>query len=140
VNNRRALARNALWAAYAVVVGLALWSSGPDRPFVSAGPLPAGKYVAWAALALFLGYSVWVSAREDLFASIGKIGQLHWGRQVGLDLYLGLSLAGLVIYLNEGRAAAALLWLVPLYVFGNLASLLYVAVHWDSLVGHLAGR
>ena len=84
----------------------------------------------------FVAFSLYCSAHENLFKTIAKIGELHWGRQIGLDLYLGLLLSLSSSTLNEGSLLIVLLWLLPMLVFANLATLLYFAVHFDQLVGH----
>jgi hypothetical protein len=43
-----------------------------------------------------------------------------------------------VIWLHEGFIIA-LIWLVPVLLFANLATLLYVAVHFESLVDRFVG-
>jgi hypothetical protein len=127
-----------LWGAYVVVVALALAFPGADHPFVARGALPAGKYVVWTVWAAFLGYSLACSKKEDLFATIRVLNGLWWGRQIGMDLYLGLTLFVSMIALHEGWTVG-LLWLAPTLVYGNLAPLLYVAVHYDSLVARFGG-
>lgn len=123
-----------LWAAFALFVAAALYFDGHDRLFSAAGPLPAGKYAIWTAFGAFLAYSVYCSTRENLFRTISTMASLHWGRQIGIDLYLGLVLSLLVIYLHEGSALIALLWLLPVFAFANLATLLYFAIHYDAIV------
>lgn len=71
--------------------------------------------------------------------NFGKIAELHWGRQIGIDLYLGLSLTLFIVYLNEGSVLVMLLWLIPTFAFGNLATLLYFAIHYDAIVARFIG-
>jgi hypothetical protein len=125
---------NLFWAAFVVFAAIVLYVDGGTDLLALGGPLGPGKVLVWAVFAAFLAYSAYCSAREDLFRSIGEIARLHWGRQIGIDLYLGFTLAACLIYLNDGSLAVALLWLAPIYVYGNLATLLYVAVHYDELV------
>jgi hypothetical protein len=127
--------KNLLWLAFVAFVALALYYDGHARLFTFGGPLAPIKLAIWVAFAGFLAYSVYCSARENLFRSVAKIGELHWGRQIGTDLYLGLLLALFVVYLNEGSALVALLWLVPALVFANLVTLLYFALHFEEIVG-----
>ena len=129
-------AKNLLWVVFAGFVVCALWCGRHEPVLKLDRPMVAGKLLIWTAFAGFLAYTIYCSLREDLFRSIRAMAALHWGRQVGLDLYLGLSLSLLLVYLNEGPLAA-LLWLVPTCLFGNLATLLYFAIHYDSLVTRL---
>ncbi|MBX7220568.1 MAG: hypothetical protein K1Y36_11525 [Blastocatellia bacterium] len=123
-----------LWGSFILCAGCALYFSGGDHPFISQGPLPAGKYLLWAVFTGFTAYTVYCSQRENLLKTLQHMATLHWGRQVGLDLYLGLTLSLFMIALNEKSVWVALLWLPPVYAFGNLATLLYFAIHYDSVV------
>ena len=59
-----------------------------------------------------------------------------WCRQVGIDLYLGVAFFGFLMYLNEGSLVVLLLWAVPMLIFANLATLLYLALNYQSIVAH----
>ena len=102
------------------------------------GPMGAAKIFVWLAFLSFTAYSIYCSGRENIFRTIRSMARLHWGRQIGIDLYLGLLLSLSVIWLHEGFIIA-LIWLVPVLLFANLATLLYVAVHFESLVDRFVG-
>jgi hypothetical protein len=102
------------------------------------GPMGAAKAVVWLAFLAFTAYSIYCSGRENIFRTIRTMARLHWGRQIGIDLYLGLLLSLSVIYLHEG-SLAVLAWLVPVLLFANLATLLYVAIHFEALVARFVG-
>ena len=125
-----------LWVLYVVFVGGALYLNWHDRMFEFGGHLAILKMAVWAAYFGFLGYSIHCSSRESLFRTIGVMSKLYWGRQIGIDLYLGLFLALIVVYLNEGFVAV-LLWLIPTLIFANLAILLYFAIHFDVIADKL---
>lgn len=131
--------KSLFWALFAAFAATALYLGWHDNIFSMKGPLSAGKFVVWVAFLGFTGYTIYCSLRENLFKSIAKMAELHWGRQVGIDLYLGLCLTLFVVYLNEGSLLVALLWLVPTLAFGNLATLLYFAIHYDSIVAKFLG-
>lgn len=98
--------------------------------------MPAAPFKAliWVAFLSFLAYSVYCSRRENIFRSIASIGELHWGRQIGIDLYIGLSIFLSFVYVHEGSLLAVALWLVPVVLFANLAVLLYLAIHFESIL------
>ena len=121
------------WGAYVAFVGVALHQVSTDVLLSFDGPLAGAKALVWAAYFAFLGYTIYCSNRENLFRSIAAIAKFHWGRQIGADLYLGLAFTLFVIYLHQG-ALVALLWLVPVLVYANLAILLYLGIHFSSLV------
>jgi hypothetical protein len=126
-------ASNALWLCFgAFAVGAVCWKSptAPTSPQLVA-------FGIWGALVAFTAYSAYCSSQENLFSSIREMGKLHWGRQVGLDLYIGLSLTVFLVYLNERSILVALIWLVPFFLFGNLATLLYWALSYNEIVGKL---
>lgn len=122
------------WGAFVVFAACALVFNWHDDLFTLSGPLAPVKLLVWAAFLGFLAYTVYCSSREDLFTSIRRIAELHWGRQIGADLYLGVLLTLFVVYLHEGSALVVCLWLLPTLAFVNLATLLYFAIHFDSIV------
>ena len=126
------------WGAYAAFAAAALYLNWHPEVFSFDGSLGAVKLLVWGTLAGFLGYSIYCSSRESLFRTVSRIGELHWGRQIGADLYIGLLLALLIVYLNEGALAAAL-WALPTLAFANLSILLYFGLHFDSIVAKLLG-
>lgn len=123
----------ALWLAYPVFMALALTLCWDQRPFGLDGPHPEGRLILWAAWAAFLVYSFLCSRKQPILDGLRQIGRVPWGRQVGIDLYLGLTLSVLVIGLHAGSLGTALLWLPAIYLFGNLATLPWFAIHWDAL-------
>lgn len=125
-----------LWAFYALFVALALYLNWHAELFSFSGNFAAVKIIIWAVYLVFLAYSIQCSFKESLFRTIGKMKELYWGTQIGLDLYIGVGLALLVVFLNEGALVFAL-WLIPFLVFANLAVLLYFAIHFESIVSKL---
>jgi hypothetical protein len=126
--------KNLLWVGFAIFVFSAVYFSWHENIFTIRKPLDAGKFVLWAAFIAFTVYSIYCSSKENLFKTIGTMTSLHWGRQIGLDLYIGVSISVFIIYLHSGSVFVVLLWLVPLIVFANLATLLYFAINYDSIV------
>lgn len=137
MNKERAitlLGKNLLWAGFFVFVGVVLYTGWHDTLFSYSSPRDVGKFVFGAVFVGFTSYSIYCSTKENLLRTIGKLLGLHWGRQIGLDLYIGLTITAFVIYLHTGSAMVALIWLVPLFMFGNLATLLYFAINYDSIL------
>lgn len=124
------------WSIYGLFVLLAVLFNRED-PFTSGGPFSLGKYLFWILFIVFTVYTIRCSQHESLFSTVRKMNKLHWGRQIGLDLYIGLIMFILLIYLHQGSALIATLWALPILAFGNLATLLYVALHFDSLINTL---
>ena len=125
-----------LWCLYAAFAVFAVATNWNATTLDFSGPLGGIKALVWLVLLGFLGYSVYCSFQENFFRSVRSIVALHWGRQVGTDLYLGLFIGLLLITSNEG-VIVALVWLVPTLLYANLAMLLYVAIHFDSLAAKL---
>ncbi len=126
-----------LWGVYAVFAALVFYFNWHQNIFVFDGAYGFIKAIVWASYLGFLVYSIHCSLKENIFKSVPKIAGFHWGRQIGLDLYLGLMLFLFIIYFHEGPYAVVL-WLLPTLAFANLATLLYFAVHFESIVSRLA--
>ena len=69
--------------------------------------------------------------------TIGVMSRLYWGRQIGIDLYLGLLIFMSFIFYYQESDLIALLWLMPVLAFANLATLLYLALQYDSIIATL---
>ena len=130
------LKRDGLWFLFFVFVALAVVFRGAEPLFLSQGPYPLGKIVVWVVFFVFLLYTLRCSARENFFKSMRSLFPYLWARQVGIDLYIGLILSACLIFLVEGSLWVMLIWLVPMILFGNLATLVYVALHYDSILGY----
>lgn len=96
-------------------------------------PMAVGKMLIWLILIVFSIYTIRCSIAEDFFKSLKKVTAVKWGRQIGIDLWIGQFLLILVIYWHTGSLLAVALWLGPCIVFGNLATLLYFAIHYETL-------
>ena len=125
-----------LWVLYFAFVAVALVTHAGEPIFVASGPYALGKPIVWVIYIAFLAYSIWVSSKESFFKALERMGAILWCKQVGIDLYLGVAFFGFLIYLNEGSLLLLLLWVVPMLIFANLATLLYLALNYQSLVAH----
>jgi hypothetical protein len=121
---------------YFAFVAIALLFHQGEAFFTTSGPYAIGKPLVWAAYLAFLAYSLWVSSRESFFKALQRMSPILWCRQVGIDLYLGVAFFGFLMYLNEGSLLVLLLWAVPMLIFANLATLLYLALNYQSIVAH----
>ena len=129
----RFLKRYFLWVLFIGFAIVAIYMREDEFVFMSQGQYPFGKYVAWLIFFCFLGYSIYCSGRENFYKSVIRISKLLWGRQIGIDLYIGLILPLLIICLHGG-VFVFLAWLIPILIYANLATLLYLALNYDSLV------
>ena len=125
------------WWLYALFTACAVGQGWHADLLAFPGALGTAKALLLVAYVAFLAYSVYCTTQENLFRSVAVIGRLHWGRQIGADLYLGLALALSLIYLQQG-AWVALLWLLPVLLFANLAVLVYVLVNFEAIVAMVA--
>ncbi|MDG2449368.1 MAG: hypothetical protein P8M34_07010 [Saprospiraceae bacterium] len=134
----KTLKNNILWVIFTAFVLLAV--SFIDEPlFKSNGPFPIGKSIAWLAFIAFLIYTVNVSIKENFYKALKRMSPILWTKQIGIDLYIGVTMFMVIVYLNEPSFIIFLLWLIPATIFANLATLLYLALHYDSIVGMLLG-
>ena len=125
-----------LWILLFTFVVLAIVFKGNEPLFVSEGPYWLGKYFAWFLFLSFLGYTIYCGMKENFFKSLRRLYPILWARQITIDLYLGLVMSSYLIYLNEGSLFVLSLWLIPIALFANLATLLYVAMNYDSIIAH----
>lgn len=128
------LKRNGLWILFFLFAFIAMYLHDGEPLFLSESSYPAGKSIAWILFISFLGYSIYCSSKENIFKTIKTIYPFHWARQIGIDLYLGLAISMFIIFLNEGSFWVLALWLIPIILFANLATLLYIAMNYDSLI------
>ena len=125
------------WGPYAVFVVLALALSWHQQMLSFAGNAGIAKAIIWLCWLAFLGYSVLASQKENFFKTVKAFNQTWWGRQIGIDLYISVLLSLVLIYLHSGSWLVLGLWLIPVLLFANLAILLYIAIHFDSLLALL---
>lgn len=122
------------WLAYFAFIAVIIplhWHDNTlnfDRPLA---PLKATVWLTWLA---FVAYSLYCTRRENFWRTLRTMAGLHWGRQIGIDLYLGAAITLTLICLHEGTALALLIWLIPVFCFVNLATLLYLALHFDAII------
>lgn len=125
------------WMLFAAFVALALGLHWHAQLLVFSGLVGAGKALVWLVWLAFVGYSIHCSRRENIVKSIRGMARLYWGRQIIIDLYLGVALFLALIALHQG-AVVMLAWLLPVLLFANQATLLYLAIHFESLLALLA--
>ena len=133
--NIHLLKRNFLWILFIGFAIFAIYTREDKYLFTSQGSYSFGKYIAWIIFLCFFLYSIYSSAKENFFKSVIRIGELFWGWQIGIDLYIGLFFSLLIIYLHGG-VLIFLVWLIPVLIYANLATLLYFALNYDSLISH----
>jgi len=125
------------WALFALFSVAAVVTAWNDNTLEFGGPRGGAKAVSSLAFLSFLGYSIYCSIVENIFTSIRTITRLNWGRQIGVDLYLGLLVFLLFVYAHQGSMLVLALWTLPVLLFANLATLLYLAVYFESIVERL---
>ncbi len=123
------------WLIYAAFAVVAVYLNQHPDLFNFSGDLALVKLGILLVYIGFIIYSFYCGQRENIFRSVISITKFHWGRQICLDLYIGFFLSLFIIFLHEGILVMAL-WAVPILVFGNLATLLYFVIHFESLISH----
>jgi hypothetical protein len=97
-------------------------------------PQGFGKILIWLVFISFSIYTIQCSVTEDFFTSLKKILGFKWSKQIFIDLAIGLFLSLFLIHWHSGSWIVTMLWIFPCVVFGNLATLLYFVIHYDTLV------
>jgi hypothetical protein len=126
--------RYAFAIVYSLFVVAVLSVNWHDKLFSMNQPMAFGKLLIWLIFIAFSLLTIYYSYTEDFFKSLKKILGFKWGIQIGLDLTIGLFLSMFIIYWHSDSAMTVLLWLFPFIAFGNLATLLYFIINYDSLV------
>lgn len=132
------LKRHFLWIIYAIFVAIAITFKGDEALFFSEGPYALGKPILWGVLLVFLAYSFHCHRKEDFFKTMSITGKYYWTKQIGIDLYIGVGLVACLIFLHDGPVVLAI-WAVPLLIYANLATLLYLAMNYDAIMSNLVG-
>lgn len=122
------------WIPYFAFVALALAHGWHDAIFTLDRPHATLKVAVWLTWLAFLAYSMVATTRASLFRTIREMLASWWGRQICADLYIGLALFLALIGLHEGSALVVLAWLLPVLAFANLATLVYLALHFDAII------
>lgn len=130
------LKRNILWLLFGVFLAIAAGTHSGEPVFISNGANTFGKLTVWFIWLGFLAYSLNVSRQENFFKSLKRMSPILWSRQIGLDLYVGLLIPLSLIYLHEGSLLVTALWLLPILIFANLATMVYIALNFESLIGY----
>jgi hypothetical protein len=95
------------------------------------------RWLAAAILALFVAYTLYAAGTESFWKSCRIVLARRWGRQVVADLYIGLLLFTCLVYWHEQSVFWTAVWLVPTLIFGNITTLAYVVLNFESLATHL---
>jgi hypothetical protein len=125
---------NWLWVGFALFLIAAFYTHNSEPLFFSSGDYGLGKPIVWLIWLAFFIYTVSINRRENFFKSLRDLRPYLWHRQISLDLYIGLLIPLFIIYLHEGSLLVWFLWFVPILIFANLATLVYLALNYDSLV------
>jgi hypothetical protein len=128
------LKRHFFWVIYLLFVFSIIYVNWHEQMFSINQQKPIGKILIWLMFIGFSCYTIYCSMNEHFMKSLRKILAFHWGKQIGLDLTLGLIVSLFVIYWHSGSLLFAFLWLIPCIAFGNLTTLLYFAIHYETLV------
>ena len=69
----------------------------------------------------------WASVESNVFQGIKEMFALRWGVVTFLDFYIGASVIGVWICVLEKSIFRGVVWIIFIYLLGNLATLVYLA-------------
>ena len=96
--------------------------------------------VVYAALGLGLAGLITFAVATGDFWSAGRwLMSDPWGLTTMADLYLGFAITALFIALFE-RRWAAILWIAPLPILGNVWTVVWLVVRLPEVASRLRGR
>ena len=90
--------------------------------------MSVGKGLSLLAGAVLLASIIWASTQASIGESFQAIVADPWGVVTLIDLYVGFVLASIVIWIVEKSPMRALLWIVPIYVLGNIITAVWLAL------------
>ena len=131
----KVLKHNFLWILFIGLFFIAVFTRKDEYIILSTGPYPYGKYILWLVFIFFFLYSIYSGTKENFFKTLSIMTKLYWGRQIGLDLYIGVGFSLAIIGIHGGMTIL-LIWLLPILFYANLATLVYFALNYDSLVSY----
>lgn len=76
---------------------------------------------------------LYAAVSADFFESFARIGAMPWGLVSLIDLYLGFAVLAVLIALVEPPAKAAI-WIVALFVLGNVVGAAWFAWRLPRMV------
>ena len=68
----------------------------------------------------------WASIDSNIIQGVQEIFKLRWGLVTVLDFYIGATVIGVWICVLERNIYRGLVWIFFIYLFGNLATLVYL--------------
>lgn len=125
-----------MWAVFFAISAIAVGTNWSPQLLEIRNSYSYGKILLWIAYFAFVAYGLYATKHEDFFRAIKKIGAYYWGRQVGIDLYIGFIFFIFFIGFHQGPWAA-MIWTVPVLIYGNQLTLLYLAIHYESILQKL---
>lgn len=123
-----------MWITFFAISATAVAANWSPQLWEIRNSYSYGKYALWLAYFAFVAYGLYATRREDFFKAVRKVGSLYWGRQIGIDLYIGFVFFLFFIGFHQHSVAAAALWAIPVLIYGNQLSLLYLAIHYESIL------
>lgn len=94
-----------------------------------------------AGLGLVLtGLIVWAILVGDFSAAGDFLLRTPWGIVAMVDLYLGFLISAIVIFLVEPDKRVALIWILPIFVLGNVVTAFWLALRGLASLRRLVSR
>jgi hypothetical protein len=98
----------------------------------------AAKWSIGLYLLAFLGVFAWAAWADPGLGGFLTALREPWGLVVTLDFVFGCLLLAWIIYFLEGSAAAALPWVIALFIIGNIVGAIYLLTRLERVRQRLA--
>jgi hypothetical protein len=69
----------------------------------------------------------WASVDSNIFQGVKDVFSLRWGVVTFMDFYIGATVIGIWISVMEKSIFRGLIWILFIYLFGNLTTLIYLS-------------
>lgn len=84
------------------------------------------RFFSACAFIILALLSIWANLKMSIFEEVRTAPELRWGFQAIADLYIGFCIFSSIYFKFEKQRFRAILWMLATFIFGNLASSVYL--------------
>ena len=89
---------------------------------------------------VLLGSIIYAGTQANLFDGFAEVGANPWGLVGLIDLYVGFIFFAIVIAAYEGPRPVTYVWVITLFLLGNLVAAAWLITRLPALIGRLRGN
>lgn len=97
------------------------------------------KTLLYLLAVIFIGIVFWAIMEQPFSEGSEIITSSPWGILTLVDLYLGFFIFSGFIYLTNDNKWLVITWCLLLFVLGNVVSLIYIAINYQTITHKFRG-